>query len=188
MMVAAGDIEAAGRLVEEQDFGIADQRHAEHEPLTQALRQIAPLLVAPVGEAEQFDQFSAALGASATGDRMEFAHQHDVLPDAQIGVGAGFLGDDADVLAGGNRLGNDVAAADAGGAAGRRDVAGQHPNGRALAGTVRAEKPEDLATADGETDVIDGDALAVVAGQAIGLMMGSAGIAESLSYPCRTPA
>jgi hypothetical protein len=78
--VAAGDIETARRLVEEQDFGIADQRHAQHEPLPQALRQIAPLMVAAVGEAEQFHEFSPALGASATGDRMQFAHQHDVLP------------------------------------------------------------------------------------------------------------
>jgi len=100
---------------------------------------------------------------------MEFAHQHDVLPDAQIGINIRVFRDDADVLAGRNRLGNDVAAGHAGGAAGRRDVAGKHPNRRALAGTIWTEKAEDFATADRKVDVIDRDALAVMAGQPIGL-------------------
>jgi len=41
--------------------------------------------------------------------------------------------------------------------------------GIALVGTVRTEKPEDLATADSEIDAIDGDALAAMVGQAVGL-------------------
>ena len=52
--------------------------------------------------------------------------------------------------------------------AGRRDQPRQHPHRRRLAGAVGAEQRDDLALRDFEADVVDGDAGAEVAGEAMG--------------------
>ena len=44
----------------------------------------------------------------------------------------------------------------------RREVAGQHPHDRRLAGAVRAEQRDDLAVRNVERDLVDGDERAVV--------------------------
>ena len=59
----------------------------------------------------------------------------------------------------GRGLGDDVVAGDAGGAPGRAQQRGQHPDGRRLARAIWAEEPVDLALGHLEIDAGDGEHL-----------------------------
>ena len=53
-----GDIERGGRLVGDQDRGVARQRHGDHDPLAHAARHLVGVLVEPllgIGNADQFE-------------------------------------------------------------------------------------------------------------------------------------
>jgi hypothetical protein len=52
---AADGIERGGRLVEDQQFGLADQRHAEPEPLLHALRERADLVALAPGQPDDLE-------------------------------------------------------------------------------------------------------------------------------------
>jgi len=168
VMPWSGHVQAGGRLVQKQDLRRADQRHAQHQPLAQALGQFAALLTGPRFEIEGLQQFGAALLACRLGHAMQFGHQQHVLAHRQVGIDVGLFGHHADVPA--CRAGRlrHVVAGDDGLPFGGRDVAGEHAGRRALARAVGAEEAEDLAAGDAEADVIDRHAVAEATRQAVG--------------------
>ena len=106
--------------------------------------------------------------ASALGDVEEAGEDEQVLADGQVDVQGDLLGDDP-----GHRLDGPVvdvrrqAVHDQGPGRHRRDAV-DHPDGRRLAGPVRAEEAEALALADVEVDPVHGREVAVLLGQAAG--------------------
>ena len=80
----------------------------------------------------------------------------EVLGDRHRPVERVGLRHDADHLLGQRRVADDVDAADLGRAARRGDPGGEHADGRALAGAVRAEEAVDLAGADLHVEVDHG--------------------------------
>jgi hypothetical protein len=71
-------------------------------------------------------------------------------------VDGGVLQRDTDVAPNGVGLVDDVVSGDRRRARRRPQQRGEHPDGGALAGAVRAEEAEDLAGLDGEIDAVDG--------------------------------
>ena len=149
-------IGAAGRLVEEQDLRLVQQRRRHGQALLVAARQLPAREVNERLQLElgqrPFDAFVPLRPAQAIGAREKI----QVLADRELRVEREFLRHVADVLARRCACGAQVEPGDAQGARRGRKQPAQHAEGRGLAGAVRAEKTEDLAAPDPETDVVDG--------------------------------
>src|SRR5262249_26824821 len=96
-----------------------------------------------------------------------------VFLDAHLRVQRHTFGQVADVAANVHGLGHHVEAGDAGDAAGGRQVTGEDAQGRGLAGSVRAEKADDLTFLDVKGDVRDGLDRAEVLGEPFDLDHGT---------------
>jgi hypothetical protein len=160
-----GRVEPVGRLVEDDDIGIVQNRLRHADPLAVAAR-------------ERLDPGGGLLGQRRAPDRPG---------DRRIALGAGHaaeigvIGQEVDH----RHLGPDRAVfrqiadprldrpgipahleiVDADRARGRLQIAGQHLHDRALAGAVVAQKADDLALGDLETDPVHGREAAVEPGQ-----------------------
>ena len=77
------------------------------------------------------------------------------------------VGQVTDRAASADRVFHRIYAADADAALGRLEIAGEHPQGRALARAVRPEKTDDLASLHREADALDGPAVAVMFGEVL---------------------
>ena len=149
-------IQAARRFVEEEEFGLVEERHGEDEPLFHALRVALHLLASPHGEAEGFEKVVRAPFCPGTIEPVEVPHQHEVLPCGQVDVGVRGFGHDAEPLFYPDRFLQDIIPEYPGAPAAPRDDAGEYPRGSGLPRPVRAEKTEDLSFADLKRDVVHG--------------------------------
>ena len=138
------DVEAGGRLVEEEDPRAVQQREGEVEPALHPAGVAADLPVGRVREADPLDQLVAALGALGLRHAVERALQAHVLAGGQVRVERGLLEGGADRVANGGALLDDVEAGDAGAPRGGREEGGEHVDRGRLAGAVRAEEAVDL--------------------------------------------
>ena len=149
-------VEAVGRLVEDHDVGVVQERLGQADPALEALGQGVDRPVEHAVEMCRLDGMGDALGALGA---VEAAHGGDEFEKAgrgHVGIGRRALGQIADVLLGLDRLVDHVEAADLGAAAGRRQVAGDDLHGRRLAGAVGPEEAQDLAALDGKAHAVDG--------------------------------
>ena len=153
--VAGLRVETGGRLVEEQQLGVVDQRAGDRHPPLHPARQRVDLARGPFRELHEVEQLGRA--ALALGPReVEVAAVDDqVLGDGQLVVELVGLRHDAEA-------GPDLAAVRGGLEAehpqrpgGRRRRAADHPHRRGLAGPVRPEEPERLAAVDLDVDAVD---------------------------------
>ena len=106
-------VDAAGRLVEEQDRRLVQDRAAEREPLAPAAGEIARQRVLAAGEAGHLEHERAPLGSSrAPVEAVDAAEEADVLIDGQQLVEREPLRHVADALLHAFRIAGDVDAAD----------------------------------------------------------------------------
>ena len=140
-------VEAGGRLVEEDEVGVADERDAEVEPPLLAARERldprARLLLEPDERDHLVDVPRRAVVAGE--DRVRLAHG-EVRPEL------GLLQDDADPLAEVRPRPLGIVSEHAHLAGVALAVALEDLDGRRLAGAVRPEEAEDLSLLDREVD------------------------------------
>jgi len=154
-------IEAGGRLVEEEQLGIAHHRARQREPLLLSTAQLPHPCMALLAELHQVDHLVHAAAA-----RVEAAEQpHGLLHRELLGE-LRLLELDAEPLAQGalvavpplaEHLDHPLV--------GNREALADLDRGR-LAGAVRAEQPEALARGDREIEPVDGDDVAVAFSEA----------------------
>ena len=153
---AAGGVEAGGRLVEEEDARLVDQRRAEVEPAAHAARVGAHPPVGGVGEADAGDQRVTALLRLGLRDSVQRRLELHQLAARHQRVERGLLERDADRAPHLRRLLDHVEAGHRGATARRPQQRGQHPDRRRLAGAVRPEEGVDLARGDLEVHALHG--------------------------------
>ena len=144
----------------EQQFGIAEQGIGQAEALLHAQGIVAEAVVCAVGEVNFGEQFIQFAGVAATGESLEIG---EVVAAGQVRVERRCFDDCAGAAEGVQvrRTASEQAEC-----AGRRfDQAEQHAHCGRLAGTVGAEKPEDVAAGHLHRELVDGEDLAVPLGQ-----------------------
>ena len=134
-----------GRLVEEDQVGVARQSQGEVQAAPLAARQLADLGVPHLGEFDDVEQV-----AERARVRVVAAPDVDELGYPSLPWEAALLQNHADPLAEPRRLGRWIEAEDADRAAGRRPEALQDLQRGGLARAVRAEQAEHFAVADVE--------------------------------------
>src|SRR6266545_2036618 len=111
----------------------------------------------PLVELDELEQFVGALAELRPRQPEVAAVDDDVLADRQLEVERVLLRDDAEARADLRAVGHGIEAEDPKRPAGRRRHTPDHPHGRGLAGTIRSEETEGLATLDVEVDPVHGD-------------------------------
>ena len=136
-------VEAVGRLVEQQDLRVAEQRAGEGEALAHAEREAAGALVGRRLEPDLGEHLVDPAG----GDAAEGGHGPEVVAGGAAGVHAAGVEDGADDPGRVREVGvADAVVADlAGVGPGEPD---HHPHGGRLAGAVRADEAGDPAGGD----------------------------------------
>jgi hypothetical protein len=155
-------VEPGGRLVEEDELGIADEPQREVEATTLPAGQRLDARVRLVREPDQLDELVHRPPA-----RVHPPVQRDELADGELVVHPGLLQDDADPLAELPAAVPRVQAQDLDMAAGAVAMALQDLDGRGLARAVRSEDAEHLTFGDGEAQAVDGRERAVALVQVV---------------------
>ena len=171
--MADARIEAHGRLVEEEDVGLGDQRAGDLEPAPLAAAEALDRAVEEAVEAQRRRELADSLRGHGAIDAPEAGVDVEVAQPAERAVHHRVLEDDAARLARRERFTRDVEARDARASGARHDRRRQHADRRRLAGAVGAEQAEDLARGDGEVDALHGlDAAGIGLSQAAHLDCG----------------
>ncbi|MPN12435.1 hypothetical protein SDC9_159753 [bioreactor metagenome] len=151
-LVDARGVESVGRLVQDQQFRAAEQRHRDPEPLLHPERILLRELLRCLRQTNRLQRRVDGGGRCA----LDPTHDVQVLPPGQMPVERGRLDQrpDArqDALRGTlrERLAEHLHPSRGGG-----DQAQEHLHRRGLAGAVRAEKPEHLSGTDREAHILD---------------------------------
>jgi len=95
---AAARVQAGGRLVEEDDPGVADQGHRQVELALHATGVGGDQLARRLGQAEPLEQLLGPRPGPGPGQVVQVRHQHQVLPAGQQLVCRRVLAGDADHL------------------------------------------------------------------------------------------
>ena len=153
-VAAQFDVDAGGRLVEEQDARFVRQRLGDHHAALHAARERHDLRFALVPQRKVAQRLFDDLGIRPLAG--EAATEGDGRLDRLERVERQLLRHEADQLAGAAVIRDDVVPARADGAGGRVDDAADDRDQRGLAGAVGAEQREDLARLDREVDGLQG--------------------------------
>ena len=127
------------------------QAAGDGELLFHAARQFAGQRVPFVREFEFLQQFAADF--FVIGHLINPRDEIQVLPDGEVIEQARFVGEKGELFLGGNRVADDVVAADAHGAARGRNDAGEAAQRGGLARAVRADEADALRRAGWKTKV-----------------------------------
>ena len=147
-------VHPVGRLVEEEDVGLVEERAGEPEALRHPLRVTANPVAPAAGEPHEVEQLGDPPIQVPLGDAGEAAEQAQRRLAGQVAGEAMAFGEVADAPARGRAA--RVAAAHAHLAARRPGQAEENLDQRGLAGAVGAEKAERLAAPDLEADAFEG--------------------------------
>ena len=150
-------IDTAGRLVEEHDRRLVENGAAEREPLAPAGRERAGERALAAAKTGHVEHEGAPRGEPIRVEPVDAAEERDVLIDGQLLVEREALRHVADAALDALGIAVDVDAADERRPGRGPQQAAQHADGGGLAGAVAAEEAEDLAGADVERHVVDGD-------------------------------
>ena len=144
-------VEAAERLVEDEDLRVVDDRPEELDLLLHALAQLLGLLLEPWAEVHRVDPRREALQRGRLVDALDRREEEELVDDLHLPVEAALLGQVADALLEllAHRLAEDADLA----LVGLRDVH-DHPDRRRLAGAVRAEEAERDAVRNLEVELV----------------------------------
>ncbi len=148
-------VEPGRRLVEEEHLRPVDEAERDVEtalhPARVGLRDSGRRL----GQPETLEQLLNPLAARGAGQPVDLGLHLQVLAAARLRVEAVLLADDADRAAHGFRVADDIEAGHARLAAVRARERGQDLDRGRLAGSVRAEQPEDRARLDCEAEPVE---------------------------------
>ena len=151
-------IEPGERFVEHEHVRPEDECCGQLDPLLVAQAEGLQLGVAPVGETEPVQPAERGLPGFRARHAVQLAEVGELLRHVHLGIQAAFLGHVADAAPGLERQGYAQPAHHAGI---RREHAQRDPHRRRLAGAVAPHEAEQLAGADLEGEVLDGDDVAV---------------------------
>ena len=167
--IARDRIDAGSRLVEDENGGLMQHRDRELKPLLDAERQALGL---GVDDSFQIVALQKLLDAAfdLVGRQMvKLRVQIEILPHGKFAVEREGLRHVADVAAHLHVVRSHRAPKQLRPALGRGQEPGQHLHRGRFAATVGAEEAEDFAARDLEVDVIDGDEVAELPRQSLGL-------------------
>ena len=160
-------IQSGQRFVEINHLGRMQQTAGDGQLLLHAARKFAGQGILFVGEFQFFQQGRA--GFFVVGHLINAGDEIQVLPDGEIIEQARFVGEKRELFFGGNRVTNDVMAADANRSARGRNDAGKTAQRGGLARAVRADQADDFAGLDGKRQIVHGGEFAVKLGEAFNL-------------------
>ena len=147
----AGWVESVGRLVEDEQVGVLEQRSGDGQPLLHP-GGVAPVVVAgTVGEPDLLERGVDRGARHADGPR----EQAEVLATGERREEAGFLDDGPDAVDDLWQLGRHLEPEEPHRALGRAGQPEQHLDRAGLAGTVRAQEPVHPARSDVEVETVD---------------------------------
>ena len=146
------DVEAGGRLVQEEHRWSRDQRCRDVEAPAHAAGVGAQRTVRGAGEVEPPEELVGPRQDLGSRHLREHADHPKVLPAGQVGVDGRVLAGQADPPAHGVGLFDDVVAEDLRPAAVGKEHRRQDPYGRRLAGPVRTQESEDGSLGDLQVD------------------------------------
>ena len=149
---AAADVEAGGRLVEEEHRRAGDQRGSEVEAAAHPTRVGADEAVGGIGEAEALEQLVRAGARLRALHVVELADHLEVLEAGQVLVDRGVLAGEPDLRAQRRGIALHVEPYDARAAPVGLEQRGEDSHHCGLAGPVGAEQGEHAAGAGGEVD------------------------------------
>ena len=159
-------VDGAGGFVQEQQFGLVDDGACERESLLLTPAHGAGELPLPVGEVVLLDQLVDTLPGPCFRDVVCRRQEIEVLADRQVLEQRELLRHVADPTAQCFGLPGDAQAQHLDFTGRGREQATEHANGRGLARAVRPEETVDVRARHREVDVVDGDQLAELLGQA----------------------
>ncbi len=149
------DVDAGGRLVEEEDARPMQGAQREAGTLAHSRGELARVLVLRLGESEALAERAPALLERRARQAVESGVELEVLSQRQPRIQAHALSHVADEIAHAPRRSDDVDPRHLDGARCRREESDQHADRRALARAVRAEEREDRSGRDREAEVVD---------------------------------
>lgn len=138
-------IEAIGGLVENEQLGIVDEGIRQADALAEAFGEGFDHFAADVAKAAGIDHVGHAAAAIIVVEALELGAEFQVFAHPHLVIERHVFGHVADFSAGFEGLAKDIAAADAGGAGGGWQVAGEHAQGGGFPGTVWPEEADDFA-------------------------------------------
>ena len=144
-------------------------RDGQRQALADAQRQIVGHGVEHVAQAKTLDHFVHPRGDVCFRHGEQMGVQHEVLMHRQFRIQREPLRHIAHAPARGDVLGIDLVPKQRRAAFAGRQQAGQHLHGGGFAAAVGADETEDLAPADAEIDVVNGDEIAEAHGEIRGL-------------------
>lgn len=159
--VPGARVEAGGRLVQEDDPGIADEGHGDVEATLHSAGVGGGGLPCGVGEAEALQEFRGDPAPIASGQVVQVRHEEHVLLAGDQPVDGGELPGDADRGTHAVRGGGDGMARHLGLAAVGGDERGEDLDGGGLAGAVRPEQGEHGSGRDVQIDAVEDGVVAV---------------------------
>ena len=162
-------IEADGRLVEDEQIRIMQERVGQTHALAVAFGQGADQLLLHVAQAAQFLHRIGPLAFGPSADAFQGRPVFEVFLHAHLGIKGHVFRHVADTRAHLAGLAGHVEPGHAGPSAGGRKVTGQDPHGRALARAVGPEKTDDFPFLDREIEILDGRDAGVFLGQSFNL-------------------
>jgi hypothetical protein len=142
------DVHAGGRLVEDQQLGLGQQRHREPQALLLSAGALAHPPVGDVGDAGPLEDLGHRAGV-----REQRRSQLDGLGDGELLEQTAGLHHRGDQAAGDGSAGRQAVDLDAARVGSRQPQ--HHVDGRGLPGTVRAEERDHLTRLDGEVQAVD---------------------------------
>ena len=138
------NVQAVGRLVEDDEFGVVDEGDRDGDLLLHARRKIGDFRLRKLVDAEAGKEHFFALVPYLGGDILQFAEKIEGVVGGEKFVRFEFAGQKSDLRAHFVRLAHDGITVDFGVAFVRADEGGEHAERRRFARAVGAEKSVDL--------------------------------------------
>ena len=154
--LASGDgVNAGGGFVQEEEFGLVDQRAGQGQALLPSAREGPGELSAIRADLRKVHDFAGANGKAPAVQSVDSPVEIQVLGHRQVAVKAELLGHVPDPPFDLFALGGDGLAQDDGVSGGGGQHAAEHADNGALAAAVGAQEPEDRSLANLETGLVD---------------------------------
>jgi len=157
MGATAARVQSGGRLVEEDDARVPDERHGKVQPAPHATRVGRDHLPGHLEQVEPVEKFTGAAAACTPIEVVKIRHQHEVLLAGEQVVHRRELASDADGCAHRVRVAGRIEAGDANLTGVRVEECREDLHSGGLPGPVGTEQREDCPFRDVEIDAVEHD-------------------------------
>jgi hypothetical protein len=154
-------VQAARRLVQDEDLGVVQHRLGEPDPLPVALGERAEDAAFPADEAHALHRLPDGPGPPRARNLPNLGDKGEIIANRQLRVERRCLREVADATADLHGRVEDVEARDDGSPLGGGEKTGQDAHRRGLARAVGPDEAEQLATGDLEAHLVDRQAVPV---------------------------